>query len=120
MAGKIELKIKIDAKEYTRFLVKFPAAARKAIDLSLKKAVLLVQNQAKVLSPYKTGTLRRSITNLVTGESGLVGSDVIYARVREFNTRSKPDGYLRPALKENSDAIRQIFQDFIRKAINES
>ena len=51
---------------------------------TMNDSVALVQNQSMANAPYKTGTLRRSITGQVSGAggsvTGLVGTNVPYAK----------------------------------------
>jgi len=115
----MQITIKFDDASFQRFATLFPGDLKKSIVRSLNEAALLVQNAAKLNAPFKTGNLRRSITNLVdTGrEFALVGTDVIYAAVREFKTYSRPEGYLRPALKDNKDKIAKVFEENINKQL---
>ena len=101
-----------------QFFLTLPDKLRSVVNLALHKSALIIQNTAKELSPYKTGNLRRSITNLIKGGSAYVGSDVVYARVREYNTKKIPDGYLRPALDRNEGRIEKIFEGAIEDLIN--
>lgn len=115
----MQISIRVDDASFQRFATQFPGELKKSIVRSLNEAALLVQNAAKLNSPFKTGNLRRSITNLVdyNREFALVGTDVIYAAVREFRTYSKPEGYLRPALKDNHGKIKQVFEENINKQL---
>ena len=108
--------LKIDAKRVMNLFGQFPVKAKQAIENSLRQSALLVQNRAKINAPYKTGNLRRSITHeLDKGVSAKVGTDVVYARMREFNTRRLPEGYLRPALSNSKNEIKEIFEKNISK-----
>lgn len=114
----MELTMKIDASVINGLFNRAPAAARRAIDNSLRQSALIVQNRAKITSPYKTGNLRRSITHKIdSGVSAKVGTDVVYARVREYNTKRLPNGYLRPALAESQKEIVEIFEKNISNAL---
>lgn len=70
---------------------------------ALTAGALPIQNEAKILAPYETGTLRRSIhTEIVThGDDRIVaeiGTDVDYAPHQEFGTRKMAaHPFLRPA-----------------------
>jgi len=108
--------VTIEAKGLERLLAQFPQKTKKAIAVSLDQAGLIVRNTAKENAPYLTGNLRRSITHKVLkGTVAEVGTDVIYARMREFNTRRLPNGYLRPALSKNKSKIMQIFERNLNK-----
>ncbi len=57
----------------------------------MEKATLMVQAEAKVLSPVDTGTLRRSITRKVEQNNGMyigrVGTNIKYAPYQEYGTK---------------------------------
>ncbi len=109
--------VTIDAEKFLKKVGKL-SNLRPVIQLSLQQSALTVQNTAKQLAPVLTGNLRRSITHEVKTDLARVGTDVIYARVREFNTKKIPKGYLRPALTRNRKKIRQIFEKNINNIIN--
>lgn len=70
---------------------------------ALTAGALPIQNEAKRLAPYKTGTLRRSIhTEIVKhGDQKIIaeiGTDVVYGPPQEFGTRTMAaHSFLRPA-----------------------
>lgn len=54
---------------------------------AITKGCLMIENDAKVNCPVKTGLLRSSITHEVKGNEGQVGSNIEYAPyVRRLNT----------------------------------
>ena len=109
---------------------------------ALGRACLLVENDAKTKCPVDTGMLRSSITSVVEGNVGVVGTNVEYAPYVEFGTglfSSKGDGrqdvpwryqtadgewhttsgqnpqpYLQPALQQNSRRIIKIFKESLK------
>ena len=110
--------------------------AGKGIDVALRAAALVPMNAAKRLAPYLTGNLRRSIhvggysDGLESPTDGTdigmpsqkhtvaVGTNVGYARIIEYGgpgRAAKP--YLRPALENNKDKIRQEFADALRDVL---
>ena len=108
------------------------AVQGQVLEAALRSGALLVQNDAKRLVPYRTGTLRRSIhTETETQGPGkaeaAVGTDVVYAaRVefgfegqdklgRSYHQPARP--YLRPALDQNMDAAAQEIAAALREAI---
>ena len=114
------MSITIDDSQFQKLIKKYPGEVKKAVKDSLFAGILLVQNIAKELSPYKTGNLRRS-DNEVGDYEASVGTDVIYARVQEFgySPRNIPPynnkGYLRPALAEREKEIIEIFSQNLNK-----
>ncbi len=60
---------------------------------TMRATVLVVEAQGKATSPVKTGTLRRSITNQVSGGGGavvgIVGTNVPYAIYVHEGTRAR-------------------------------
>ena len=80
---------------------------------------LIVQNDAKIRAPYKTGNLRSSI-HIAPESSGKdeaivqVGTDVIYGAAQEFGTATiPPHPYMRPAF----DANKAKFKKTVSKAL---
>lgn len=112
-----------------------------AITKSLWQSAQLVRNDAVDLAPFKTGNLRRSITEFATSNTIEVWSNLEYARIQEFwwtiVPRNKPylvfkigwklirtkksvikwKPYLRPALEQNADEIVNIFTRNIAQII---
>jgi len=67
------------------------AAFHKAAELQMRKAMLVVEGNAKRLAPFRTGTLRRSITSLVVAGdngsvTGTVGTNIFYGEYLEKGT----------------------------------
>ena len=120
---------------------KINADIQPAITKSLRQSAQLVRRSATQLAPYKTWTLRRSITEFATGNSIEVGSSLIYARIHELGwiitPKNKPylvfkikgkwirtkkvvipkRSYLAPALEKNVQAILNIFTNNLSKFI---
>lgn len=74
----------------------------------------LVAQRAQQKAPVDTGRLKRSITS-IPQQMGrgtfkvLVGTNVIYALFQELGTKfMKAQPYLRPALKESAEDIKQL------------
>ena len=113
----------------------------------LTKAGLLVEREARMNCPVNTGNLRSSITSEVEGNTATIGTNVEYAPYVEFGTGlfakngdgrqdvpwvyrddegnyhstsgMKPQPYLLPALDDNRDAIKDIFNEAIKEAISD-
>ena len=112
-----------------------------AITKSLWQSAQLVRNDAVDLAPFKTGNLRRSITEFATSRTIEVWSNLEYARIQEFwwtiVPKNKPylvfkiwwklirtkkvvikwKPYLKPALEKNADEIVNIFTRNIAQII---
>lgn len=93
-------------------------ASRKGIT----EACLLVQSQAKALTPVDTGGLRDSIDYKVEDSKGdaegIVGTAIDYAEYVENGTiyqRAQP--YLKPAFRENKSNIEKIIGDLIANGV---
>lgn len=89
------------------------ANAQRHMTAAIKSAALLVQNDAKEKSPYKTGNLKSSIHIEMEGSGdetiANVGTNVVYAATQEFGDDSRnipAQPYLRPALDENRERIK--------------
>lgn len=98
----------------------------KANKAMMDKATLMVQAEAKVLSPVDTGTLRRSITRKtenIRGEYvGRVGTNIKYAPYQEYGTRRgvKPKMFMHNALakmQQNKDIIKELGQKIVQGVI---
>lgn len=100
-----------------------------ALEAAATSGAMLIQNEAKDLAPYRTGTLRRSIhTETVEKTSDSVtlkvGTDVVYAAAQEFgiDDRNLPaHPFLRPAVDHNKeklvDEIRKALSSIVKGAI---
>lgn len=88
------------------------AAAQKSLDQFLEAAGIIVEGQAKLLTPVDTGLLRSSINYQVQGKTCKIGTNVHYAPHVEFGTvRMKAQPYLRPALQNNEDKLKQLAKE---------
>ncbi len=112
-------------------------AVRNAVTMSLK----LIEDSAKQKCPVDTGALRDSITSSIddSGKTvvGQVGPNVFYAPYIEFGTGIAGAGspgagpgpyssswpgqpaqpYMRPALDENKEAIKELFRGEVGVAL---
>ena len=102
----------------------------KKLRASMVSSVMDVQTTAKKPGyvPYKTGSLRRSITSSVdisgSGILGTIGSNLDYAAIHEFGGRTgrngsvyiQPSRYIQRAVEDNEDKIRERIRSAI--AIN--
>ena len=86
----------------------------------LRRITLTVERKAKVRTPVRTGTLRRSITSVVEGSRGIVGTNVNYARaVHEGARGRRGKPFLRWGLEDSRGdisrevdaAARRIFEE---------
>ena len=111
------------------------------IQKALGKACALVERAAKEKAPKGTGELRRSITSKVEGLQGAVFTPLEYAPYVELGTGlfaenggrqdvpwhyqddkgewhstngMKPQPYLRPALNENREKIKEILGEALK------
>lgn len=110
---------------------------------ALGEAGEIVRKDAVMNCPYVTGRLRGSITSHVEGNTAEIGSNVEYASYVEFGTGAQgdksvahttkkqwtyyssgqffttsgqaPKPFLVPALKNNSDKIKQIIRQVVMK-----
>ena len=88
----------------------------------LKKTALeaganMVKADAKLRAPVDTGQLRASIQHQVQEDYADIGTNVEYAASVEFGTaRQRPQPYLRPALDENSEQIKNVIAEILKGA----
>lgn len=85
---------------------------------TIQQIAVFVEAEAKLRAPVDTGHLRRSISHEVehseTQSKAYVGTNVEYAPYVEFGVASKnikPQPYLRPAIEENRDKIRDMIRE---------
>ena len=88
---------------------------------TIQQIAVFVEAEAKLRAPVKTGHLRRSISHETQSDENTskayIGTNVEYAPYVEFGVASKnipAQPYLRPAIEENRDKIR----DMIREGMN--
>jgi len=114
-------------KEVVARLTAMGAKAQPALVNAIKAGALIVQNDAKVRAPYKTGNLRRSIhLEQLPANGGIaIGTNLVYAATQEYG---RPGGgwngsdipahaYLRPAWDQNIGRVAQTIGATLRKLI---
>ena len=108
----VNVSITFDDTEVQKMLRKMPPAIRTAIERFLIKAGLVIKSSAKANAPVRTGRLRDSISSKVDKlrQEAVIGPNVEYDIYQEFGTKyMKAQPYMRPALEDNVDNIRDIF-----------
>jgi len=88
----------------------------------VNKAAVLVESNAKRLSPVDTGALRSSIktesSRLSTKATSTVGTSLEYGVYQEFGTvNMKAQPFLHPAVTQSKSKIAQIAKEEIQKAM---
>jgi len=88
----------------------------------MKESCYQLENSAKSKAPVDTGRLKGSIRNEVTESdtyvTGKVFTDVEYARYQEYGTSRVPERrYMRGALADNRNLIKQKFVDHIKSEV---
>jgi len=88
---------------------------KKAREKAVLESLLMIEADAKLMCPVKTGTLKRSITHAVKTEEnvtkGSVGSNVEYAYWAE-----KHQAYLEPAVDQNLENIKRKIAEVLTPA----
>jgi len=108
----VNVSIKLDDSKVRKMLKEMTPAIRKAIERFLIKAGAVIKSSAKANAPVKTGRLRDSISSNVdkVRNEVIIGPNVEYGVYQEFGTKyMKAQPYMRPALEDNVDNIRDIF-----------
>lgn len=103
-------------EEFRRFSKNFPSRVRMAMNDVSEEASRLIAAKARSKAPKRTGKLRDSIR-----ASGFtIEARAPYSKFVEFGTKrmdAKP--FLRPAIRESMDEVRNIFgtkiQDVLRR-----
>lgn len=85
---------------------------------TIQQIAVFVEAEAKLRTPVKTGHLRRSISHETQSDENTskayIGTNVEYAPYVEFGVASKnipAQPYLRPAIEENRDKIRDMIRE---------
>ena len=98
------------------------ARIRAAVPQALEAAAVVVEAQAKAIIVEKdiidTGNLLNSVSYSVQGDSARVGTNVEYGVYQEYGTsRMEARPWLRPAVDEHQDEIRQAFAAQMKRAL---
>ena len=95
------------------------------LNTAMTAGVQEVQLKAKQGAPVRTGNLSRSIRYKVSNEgggvAGVVGTNVVYARIQEmggwtgrgYASFIKPRFYLEDAVQSSADYIREQFRKYL-------
>jgi len=91
-----------------------------AINKALIQSTLVVQWKAVRNAPYQTWNLRRSITTEVKRDKWIIGTNVRYAKVREFVNKKNPSRkfYMKRALEKSWFEIKRIFTKNINNVLH--
>ena len=96
---------------------------KKAVQVGLTKASILMRNEAVKECPVDTGRLLNSITREVEENKARIFTDVEYATAIEFGVagaksgvRKKGRPFMRPALYNNEKKITEIINKEIKNA----
>lgn len=89
----------------------------RAINKSLHQSTQLVRWKAVQNAPVLTWTLRRSLTTKVMRTKWTVGTNVKYAKLREYKNRKNPHTkfYMKRALDSSVEKIQKIFYNNLMK-----
>lgn len=95
-------------------------AINNAEKLALAEMGFLVEAESKLRCTVDTGTLKRSITNVVDDEakSVTIGTNIIYAPYVELGTsmqKAKP--FLNPSVEENKDKLKSIVEKHLKEEV---
>lgn len=94
----------------------YPAVFGRVQDAFLSDAAKVVEGDAKLRAPVRTGNLRSSITGRVAGEQAIIGTNVEYAPYMEYGTKvTKAQPYLRPALDANKNNLLKLFSQIFKR-----
>lgn len=97
-------------------------AAHDGALMGVREGSLLIENDAKTMSPVKTGNNRRSIHSDVVDSGNLIaakiGPSTDYGVYLEFGTRRMaPRPYMRPAFEGNRDNVTAVIKSNVQSAI---
>ena len=110
--------MKVDYKDNSQQIL---SALEKGIKNGLEAIGLTAETYAKKATPVATGRLRNSISHETDKEAAYIGSNVEYAPYVELGTsRAKAHHMLQKAATEHSAEYKQLAEDAIKSAINNS
>jgi len=90
----------------------------KAQERALEAVGIFVEGEAIARCPYDTYRLINSISHIVKENWVKIGTNVEYAPFVEYGTsKQDPQPYLRPAVDNNHDKIRELFREQYQEAI---
>lgn len=126
-----------------KLIKKLNGLSKVEIERAMNKACLVVENAAKDLVPVDTGDLQRSITHVVEGNQGIIGTNKEYAPYVElgtgqwnptgrqtpwvykdaegewhYTTGQRPHPYLKPALDNNKQEVYNVLSKELKKEID--
>lgn len=98
----VEIRLNESAsKDFLELMELGPAMVEDVVNISLERIGQEMRNDAAEMAPYKTGTLKRSITSKRRGSSGVaVGTDLKYARIHDQG------GNIGPIVPKKAKALR--------------
>lgn len=77
------------SKAFFNLLDKSAEILGDAMEIALFNTVQYARSKAIEFAPYKSGTLRRSITTRMARQEGIVGTNLVYAKQREYGGEIK-------------------------------
>lgn len=94
------------------------AAMREARRRGLEAAAMLVEGNAVLRCPVKTGNLRSSINHqLIDDETAIISTPVEYGPAVELGIGQRPQPFLQPALDENVEKIKRLFDEILSASL---
>lgn len=109
------MRITIQDNGASDMLAGFSGKILNGLPLGIARAGKMVEGDARAMAPIDTGRLRSSIVSQAEGLSCGIGTNVEYAIYQEFGTyKMKAHPFLVPALKNNTENIKQIIKDSIK------
>jgi HK97 gp10 family phage protein len=97
-----------------------------AEEAKMKRIILQIERDAKSIVPVDTGNLRASIESRVIRNNdgditGVVGTNTDYAAFVEFGTsKMGAQPYLRPAVEQNRETVRELLGEGFNDAVERS
>jgi phage gpG-like protein len=107
--------MKITVKGVDALKNKLKQLSKVDVNAAVMKGALRVERDAKIIVPVDTGTLRNSITHVVQGNVGIVGTSIEYAANVELGIGQRRQPYLTPALNMNRAIIKEEIQDELHR-----
>lgn len=109
------ISINVDTSAFEAAMAAKRQELEKAVSRGIGKGGLIVEGEAKALSPVDTGALRASITSQTQDNVCHVGTNVEYAPYQEYGTyKMKAQPFLIPALWLKADDVLEAVWNEIK------
>lgn len=114
----VEIKIK-NLPQIKRAFGQAPALMRRNLNIGIRKTLLMVERESRILTPVDTGRLRASHRTVFRDLYGEVGTHTNYDLFVHEGTRyMRPRPYLRNAVTQSANQINLFMTEAVQSTLN--